>query len=132
MLVRDPKQRYTIEQIRNHDWLQMDPSVQVTLNMNCDLNSETDSEPEDLEEDERVYNERALRLMENLGIDIPKTKKVRLVSLTFSSIVYLAGYSSHCHNIYYKQMRMSRDLEVAGTILFDFQAVCNSPLHLLR
>ena len=54
----------------------MDPSVQVTLNMNCDLNSETDSEPEDLEDDERVYNERALRLMENLGIDIPTTKKV--------------------------------------------------------
>lgn len=75
MLVRDPRQRYTIEQIRNHDWLRMDPSVQVTLNMNCDLNSETDSEPEDLEDDERVYNERALRLMENLGIDIPKTKQ---------------------------------------------------------
>lgn len=76
MLVQDPKQRYTIEQIRDHEWLRMDPSVQVTLNMNCDLNSETDSEPEDLEDDERVYNERALRLMENLGIDIPTTKKV--------------------------------------------------------
>ena len=76
MLVRDAKQRYTIEQIRNHGWLRMDGSVQVTLNMNCDLNSETDSEPEDLEDDERVYNERALRLMSNLGIDIPKTKKV--------------------------------------------------------
>ena len=81
MLVRDPKQRYTIEQIRNHEWLRMDPSVQVTLNMNCDLNSETDSEPEDLEDDERVYNERALRLMENLGIDIPTTKKVLLLFL---------------------------------------------------
>ena len=46
--------------------------------MNCDLNSETDSEPDDLEDDERVYNERALRLMENLGIDIPKTKKVNI------------------------------------------------------
>lgn len=79
MLVRDPKQRYTIEQIRNHEWLRMDPSVQVTLNMNCDLNSETDSEPEDLEDDERVYNERALRLMENLGIDIPTTKMVIII-----------------------------------------------------
>lgn len=79
MLIRDPKQRYTIEEIRNHNWLRMDPSVQVTLNMNCDLNSETDSEPEDLEDDERVYNERALRLMENLGIDIPTTKKVIVI-----------------------------------------------------
>lgn len=78
MLVRDPKQRYTIEQIRKHDWLRMDPSIQLTLNMNCDLNSETDSEPDDLEDDERVYNERALRLMENLRIDIPKTKKVNI------------------------------------------------------
>lgn len=76
MLVRDPKQRYTIEQIRNHEWLRMDPSVQGTLDMNNDLNSETDSEPEEEGDDEKVYNERALRLMENLGIDIPTTKKV--------------------------------------------------------
>lgn len=76
MLVQDPKQRFTVDEIRNHKWLRTEPSVQVTLNMNCDILSESDSEPEDLEDDERVYNERALRLMEGLGIDIPTTKKV--------------------------------------------------------
>ena len=88
MLVRDPKQRYTIEQIRNHEWLRMDLSVQGTLDMNNDLNSETDSEPEEEGDDEKVYNERALRLMENLGIDIPTTKKV-FISVWFFSAYFL-------------------------------------------
>ena len=92
MLVRDPKQRYTIEQIRNHEWLRMDLSVQGTLDMNNDLNSETDSEPEEEGDDEKVYNERALRLMENLGIDIPTTKKV-FISIWFFPLTFLRAAS---------------------------------------
>lgn len=134
MLVRDPKQRYTIEQIRNHEWLRMDPSVQVTLNMNCDLNSETDSEPEDLEDDERVYNERALRLMENLGIDIPTTKKAinNRVYDHHAAIYYLIvdklkqHRSSSCPEQDDVQTQIRRPSSVAHTAIVRSSFTCST------
>lgn len=67
MLVKDPNQRYTIEQIKKHKWMQADPAVKTILSCNTEENFERE---EILEE----YNEQALELMQGLGIDIERTK----------------------------------------------------------
>ncbi|XP_068685415.1 serine/threonine-protein kinase SIK1-like isoform X2 [Montipora foliosa] len=67
MLVKDPNQRYTIEQIKKHKWMQADPAVKNILADNAEANFEGDKILEE-------YNEQALELMQGLGIDIERTK----------------------------------------------------------
>ena len=69
MLVKDPNQRYTIEQIKKHKWMQADPAVKNILADNAEANFEGDKILEE-------YNEQALELMQGLGIDIERTKTV--------------------------------------------------------
>ena len=70
MLVKDPNQRYTIEQIKKHKWMQADPAVKTILAFN-------EQENFDGEKILDEYNEQALELMHGLGIDIERTKKVK-------------------------------------------------------
>ena len=79
MLVKDPNQRYTIEQIKKHKWMQADPAIKSILSYNAEANFEGDKILEE-------YNEQALELMQGLGIDIERTKtvKARLLLLSFS------------------------------------------------
>ena len=67
MLVRDPKKRYTIVQIKQHKWMQVQsgqPKEPVPSPIGHD-NS-----------DAGEYNEQILRLMQSLGIDQLKTVQV--------------------------------------------------------
>lgn len=73
MLVKDPNQRYTIEQIKKHKWMQADPAVKTILSYNDDDNFEGDKILDE-------YNEQALELMHGLGIDIERTKTVKTLS----------------------------------------------------
>ena len=73
MLVKDPNQRYTIEQIKKHKWMQADPAVKTILSYNDQGNLEGDKILDE-------YNEQALELMHGLGIDIERTKTVRIHS----------------------------------------------------
>lgn len=76
MLVKDPNQRYTIEQIKKHKWMQADPAVKTILAFN-------EQENFDGEKILDEYNEQALELMHGLGIDIERTKKVKKILLAF-------------------------------------------------
>lgn len=71
MLVKDPNQRYTIEQIKKHKWMQADPAVKTILSINDEENLEGDKILDE-------YNEQALELMHGLGIDIERTKTVKI------------------------------------------------------
>lgn len=68
MLVKDPNQRYTVEQIKKHKWMQADPAVKTILADNDEVNFEGEKILDE-------YNEQALELMQGLGIDIERTKK---------------------------------------------------------
>ena len=78
MLVKDPKNRYTIEQIKKHKWMQMDPANKSILDYNDQISDEMAPSPDD-ENTVDGYNEQALGLMQGLGIDIAKTKTVGAV-----------------------------------------------------
>lgn len=79
MLVKDPYQRYTIDQIKKHKWLQgvelpsmgkpTAPLSSVPLIEDC-------KKSEDDEASDSEYNEQAISLMQGLGIDIERTKAV--------------------------------------------------------
>ena len=71
MLVKDPNQRYTIEQIKKHKWMQADPAIKSILSYNAEANFEGDKILDE-------YNEQALELMQGLGIDIERTKTVNV------------------------------------------------------
>lgn len=71
ILVKNPRQRYTIEQIKEHPWMQVD-SVESKANYYRTLNNEPVS---------RVtingqLNLQVLHLMQSMKIDITKTKQV--------------------------------------------------------
>ncbi|XP_071806169.1 serine/threonine-protein kinase SIK2-like [Asterias amurensis] len=63
MLVIDPAKRYTIEQIKNHKWMQMDGGEPSPVT------SPVAEIPKPIGE----FNEQALRLMQSLGIDQQRT-----------------------------------------------------------
>ncbi|XP_031552797.1 serine/threonine-protein kinase SIK2-like isoform X2 [Actinia tenebrosa] len=74
MLVKDPHQRYTLDQIKKHKWLQnveIPASGKPSLSINTFVEENTkDSDKKSREE----YNEQAVSLMQGLGIDIERTK----------------------------------------------------------
>ncbi|KXJ13094.1 serine/threonine-protein kinase SIK2 isoform X2 [Exaiptasia diaphana] len=74
MLVKDPYQRYTIDQIKKHKWLQGVelPSVGKPLISNATLIEDLKNTEDNTAESE--YNEQAINLMLGLGIDIERTK----------------------------------------------------------
>jgi len=87
MLVKDPNQRYTIEQIKKHKWMQADPAVNTILSYNDEENFEGEKILEE-------YNEQALELMHGLGIDIERTKTVKM--RTFLSLSTLHAKRASC------------------------------------
>lgn len=76
MLVKDPYQRYTIDQIKKHKWLQGVelPSVGKPVLSNTSLIEDCKNTEDNGTESE--YNEQAINLMQGLGIDIERTKAV--------------------------------------------------------
>lgn len=70
--MKDPSQRYTLEQIKKHKWFQKDPAVRTILSYN-EENKNCSKGTGNIDE----FNEQAMGLMQGLGIDIAKTKKVR-------------------------------------------------------
>ncbi|KAK3744584.1 hypothetical protein QZH41_016102, partial [Actinostola sp. cb2023] len=72
MLVKDPYQRYTIDQIKKHKWLQgveLPSTAKPNVSNVVIENSKKSEESEDTE-----MNEQAINLMQGLGIDIERTK----------------------------------------------------------
>ena len=67
MLVIDPAKRYSIEQIKNHKWMQMEGGEP----------SPVASPVSDIPKPVGEFNEQALRLMQSLGIDQQRTIEVR-------------------------------------------------------
>ena len=86
MLVKDPHQRYTLDQIKKHKWLQ---NVDIPAFGKPSLSSNTfiEENVKDLDKKLKEYNEQAISLMHGLGIDIERTKAVStlFVSTTFRS-----------------------------------------------
>lgn len=80
MLVKDPYQRYTIDQIKKHKWLQGVelPSVGKPSSMPL---TEDCKKSDQHESSDAEYNEQAINLMQGLGIDIEKTKAVSFIGV---------------------------------------------------
>lgn len=68
MLVLDPTRRYTIEQIKRHRWMQAEELPSVALDPPT-VRAERTTDP----------NEQVLRVMQELGIDVVRTREVRIV-----------------------------------------------------
>lgn len=66
MLVLDPTRRYTVQQIRQHRW------------MSCEDPPSPAPDPPEMARAERTTdpNEQVLRVMQELGIDVTRTREV--------------------------------------------------------
>ena len=75
ILVKNPSQRYTIEQIKEHPWMQQGPSshTEVLRGQTIDLGLDKGIDGD--------LNAQVISLMQGLKIDIEKTRKVRLYFL---------------------------------------------------
>ncbi len=73
ILVKNPAQRYTIEQIKEHPWMQQraDCNSEIYRGQNDDFNFEKGIDGD--------LNVQILTLMKGLQIDIDATKKVKLL-----------------------------------------------------
>lgn len=65
MLVLDPTRRYTVEQIKRHRWMQAEEPPRLSFDSPA-VRAEKTSDP----------NEQVLRVMQELGIDIARTREV--------------------------------------------------------
>ena len=76
VLVKNPSQRYTIEQIKQHAWMQADRGyafqAEINKDVNIDLSMETGIDGD--------LNAQVLTLMQSLGIEAERTKKVRALN----------------------------------------------------
>ena len=90
MLVLDPKKRYTITQIKQHKWMQLDGALAKALVPSSD--PELDLKPGE-------FSEQTLVIMQSLGIDQRKTLEVRLPTHGFLFINVSYSESSFC--LYY-------------------------------
>ena len=75
MLVLDPTRRFTIDQIKRHRWMIVEaletPNISsLSLNVSSSDGGTASMEP----------NEQILKIMQNLGIDIQKTRESLKVS----------------------------------------------------
>lgn len=69
--MKNPSQRYTIEEIKEHPWIQKGSSIHIDV---------LHSQPIDLGFDKGIdgdLNAQIISLMQGLKIDIEKTRKVR-------------------------------------------------------
>jgi serine/threonine protein kinase len=85
MLVKDPHQRYTIDQIKKHKWLQnveMPNLGKLSLSNNNIIEENTKHLGKKTKEE---YNEQAISLMQGLGIDIERTKAVSIDTVILST-----------------------------------------------
>lgn len=73
MLVLEPMKRYTIDQIKKHRWMAVEPYVVSTIPDPVRSPAHVASHPS------HDPNEQVLRLMSSLGIDPVKTKEVNIV-----------------------------------------------------
>lgn len=67
MLVLEPSRRYTIKQVKRHRWTQTEPPAPAApTESRSGLRAERTTEP----------NEQVLRIMQELGIDVARTREV--------------------------------------------------------
>jgi len=69
MLVVDPTKRITISQIKQHKWMQADPSLQQQQSLSFSMQNYNSNLGD--------YNEQVLGIMQTLGIDRQRTVEVR-------------------------------------------------------
>ena len=67
MLVLDPIRRYTVSQIKKHRWTTAEESPRIHMDPPEVVRAERTTDP----------NEQVLRVMQELGIDIARTREVR-------------------------------------------------------
>lgn len=70
MLVLEPMKRYTIDQIKKHRWMSVEPYTAPTIT------ADPMRSPAHVTHHTQEPNEQVLRLMQSLGIDPVKTKEV--------------------------------------------------------
>ena len=77
ILVKNPSQRYTIEQIKEHPWMQQGPRshTEVLNNQSIDLGFDKGIDGE--------LNAQVISLMQGLKIDVEKTRKVNIFNENF-------------------------------------------------
>lgn len=68
MLVVDPTKRITISQIKQHKWMQADPSLQQQQSLSFSMQNYNSNLGD--------YNEQVLGIMQTLGIDRQRTVEV--------------------------------------------------------
>lgn len=69
MLVVDPTKRITISQIKQHKWMQADPSLRQQQSLSFSMQNYNSNLGD--------YNEQVLGIMQTLGIDRQRTVEVR-------------------------------------------------------
>lgn len=84
MLVLEPMKRYTIEQIKKHRWMSVEPYTAPTIT------ADPMRSPAHVTHHTQEPNEQVLRLMQSLGIDPVKTKEsLRSNSYDHHAAIYL-------------------------------------------
>lgn len=79
MLVLDPVRRYSVEQIKRHRWMLTEvPESVAMINMTLKPGGTASVEP----------NEQILKIMNNLGIDIQRTRESLKVLKTKTIHIY--------------------------------------------
>ena len=74
ILVKNPSQRYTLNQIKGHPWMLKAPIEKRTFNVNVQKVAEMSINGANGE-----LNPQVLQLMKSLNIDISKTKTVSIL-----------------------------------------------------
>jgi len=128
MLVKDQSQRFSIEQIKNHKWMKLDPTIQLILDLNPKTKDEENFLP-DLEKGVMSnYNEQVLNLMRGLGIDTDKTINSLQENAYnhHSAIYYLLCERLRLHRASYPQdkqydTRLRRPSGVADAVVVETQ-----------
>lgn len=78
MLVVDPTKRITISQIKQHKWMQADPSLQQQQSLSFSMQNYNSNLGD--------YNEQVLGIMQTLGIDKQRTVEVSSCPLDTSPV----------------------------------------------
>lgn len=79
MLVLEPSKRYTITQIKNHQWMQMEGGAPKATPPSPLMGYSTKV---------GEYNEQILRLMQSLGINQQKTVEVSCCLLPWQQLLF--------------------------------------------
>ncbi|KAK3890032.1 hypothetical protein Pcinc_005996 [Petrolisthes cinctipes] len=107
MLVLDPTRRYTIEQIKRHRWMQAEELPSVALDPPT-VRAERSTDP----------NEQVLRVMQELGIDVARTRESLLSeaydNYTAIYLLLLERLKQHRSSLQGSQQQQQQQQQVAA------------------